>query len=168
MSVTIGPSTWWVRTKEAADYYARICPLGTILPDGSAVWCRTLGQAWIVAPSSTQIADQWASGQYNYTLVGGVGGAASICCICEWSNVCNRLVCCGFNPCDWFIPCRDILFNSYNSRGFWDTFSSSATYWSSSEYIVTGACYVNFSTGQQINNDKSCTYCVRSVRCINL
>ena len=164
MSVTIGPSTWWLRTKEAADYYARICPLGTILPDGSAVWCRTLGQAWIVAPSSTQITDQWASGRYNNTLVGGV---ASICCICEWSNVCNRLVSCGFNPCDWFIPCNDILVNSYNCRAFWDTYSST-NYWSSGEFNASVACVVFFNNSGQCIFNKINTGCVRSVRCINL
>jgi hypothetical protein len=165
MSVVIGPTTWWLRSKEAADYYSRICPLGTILGDGSAVYRRTLGQAWIVAPASTQIGDQWASGCWNNTLIVGAGN--SLCCICNWPNVCNRLVSCGFNPCDWFIPCQDILFTAYNCRAFWDT-CSSVNYWSSSEKSASIACCVGFSNGGQGIPNKSDTACVRSVRCINL
>ena len=163
MSGIVGPSTWWMKTKEAADYYARICPLGTILGDGSAVYCRAGGLAWIVAPNCTQIGDAWASGRYNNTLIG------NLCCISEWPNVCSRLISCGFNPCDWFIPDQTTLFNGYNCRSYWDT-CSPPSYWSSSECIASRACFVNFSTGSQCNSYgcKSCTFCVRSFRCINI
>jgi hypothetical protein len=162
MSVIVGPSTWWVKSKEAADYYARICPLGTILGDGSAVYCRAGGLAWIVAPNSTQISDQWASGGYNSTLIG------TLCCICEWPNVCSRLISCGFNPCDWFIPDQATLFNGYNCRSYWDTFSPASLYWSSSEGAATLACFVSFVNGVQNQTSKSNTCLVRSVRCITL
>jgi len=166
MSVVIGPTTWWLRSKEAADYYARICPLGTILGDGSAVYCRSGGQAWIVAPFSTQIADQWASGCWNSTLIVGTG--CSLCCICNWPNVYNRLVCCGFNPCDWFIPCENILSNAYICRAFWDTFSLSV-YWSSSEDTASQARYSHWGAiGAVGSSNKTTACCVRSVRCINL
>ena len=168
MSVTVGPTSWWLRSKEAADYYARICPVGTILGDGSAVWCKTLGQAWIVAPNSTQISDQWASGRYNSTCV-SLTPSIEICRICEWPNVCSRLISCGFNPCDWFIPNLTILFNSNFCRAFWDT-SLSEQYWSSSECNVSAACFICFAAPVQtfFAHDKSCAWYVRSVRCINL
>jgi len=164
MSVVFGPSTWWLKSKEAADYYARICPVGTVLGDGSAVWCRTLGQAWIIAPVCTQISDQWASGRYNTTLICGVG--CSLCCICEWPNVCNRLVLCGFNPCDWFIPNNTILVNSYNCRSFWDTYCPQP-YWSSSEASCCTACFIDSPFGF-LSNPKTRIICVRSFRCITL
>jgi hypothetical protein len=165
MSVVIGPTTWWLRSKEAADYYARICPLGTILGDGSAVYRRAGGQAWIVAPAYTQIGDQWASGCWNNTLI--VGGGNSLCCISSWPNVCNRLICCGFNPCDWFIPDQNILFTAYNNRAFWDTYSSTI-YWSSSESNAAGACSLSFTNGIQSSLGKTNAWCVRSVRCVFL
>jgi len=161
MSGIVGPSTWWLKTKEAVDYYTRICPLGTILPDGSALYCKAGGLAWIVAPNCTQIGDQWASGRYNTTQVG------NLCCICEWTNVCSRLISCGFNPCDWFIPDQTTLFNGYNCRSYWDTCSSSL-YWSSSENNASNACSVLFNNGSQYNYSKCYTFCVRSVRCIQI
>jgi len=170
MSVTIGPTSWWLKTKEAVDYYVRICPLGTILPDGSAIFCggsdaRSGNQVWIVAPSCTQIGDQCASGCWNNTCI---STTRTMCCICEWPNVFNRLNSCGFNPCDWFIPNQTILFNSYNCRQYWDTCSLS-DYWSSSENSEASACGVTFGIGIQFSNGCKCgTYCVRSVRCITL
>ena len=162
MSVVFGPSTWWLKSKEAADYYARICPLGTILGDGSAVWCREGGRAWIVAPNCTQISDQWTSFRYgNSSTVG------EKCCICDWANVCSRLISCGFNPCDWFIPNQTILFTSYSCRAFWDTYSF-CCYWSSSECNASNACTVLFTNGSQSSGGKSTTACVRSVRCVCL
>jgi hypothetical protein len=166
MSATFGPSTWWLKSKEAADYYARICPVGTILPDGSAVFCKTLGQAWIVAPNCTQITDQWASGRWNNCLIVGAGNCLP--CICDWPNVCNRLVCCGFNPCDWFIPCQSIFVTAYNCRAFWDT-CSSYCYVSATENSAGYPCGVNFNDGTPcISQGKAGAACVRSVRCITL
>jgi len=165
MSGIVGPSTWWLKSKEAADYYARICPVGTVLGDGSAVYCRGGGLAWIISPNCTLICDQWASGRYCTTLICGTG--CPLCCICEWPNVCNRLVCCGFNPCDWFIPCQDILVTAYNCRAFWDTCFSTC-YWSSTENTASIACSYNFILGPQSNALKTIAcYSVRSVRCIS-
>jgi hypothetical protein len=165
MSATIGPTTWWIKSKEAADYYARICPVGTILPDGSAVYCKQGGQAWIVAPNCTQISDQWASGCWNNCLL--VGATNSLCCICSWPSVCSRLSSCGFNPCDWFIPDQTVLFNSHFCRSFWDI-CSSTTYWSSSENTAFIACVAILANGCQCSSLKSETRCVRSVRCVCL
>ena len=165
MSFIVGPTSWWVRSKEAADYYARVCPVGTILPDGSAIYRRDVGQSWIVAPASTQISDQWISNRCPGISMG------ILCCICEWTNVCSRLVCCGFNPCDWFIPTCDILNTAYSCRACWDTCSTSTNYWSSTESISTDARLLPFNsngTGTLSTGSKSTPSCVRAVRCINL
>ena len=172
MSVTIGPTSWWLRTKEAVDYYARICPRGTILPDGSAIFCggsdaRSGGQVWIVAPSCTQVSSQWASGCWNNTCI---STTRTMCCLCEWPGAggpCARLIACGFNPCDWFIPNQTILFNSYNCRQYWDT-CTLTNYWSSTEGSATNACLVRFNYSDQFCASKSFPLCVRSVRCISL
>jgi hypothetical protein len=162
MSFIVGPTTWWVRSKESVDYYARACPVGTVLQDCSAVWCKCGGLAWIVSPICTQIADQWASGQYNTTLV---GSTRQPCCICEWPNVCSRLISCGFNPCDWFIPNNTILFNAYNCRAFLDTGGGNC-YWSSSETTCCSACLVSLVLGQVCFANKCANWSVRAFRCV--
>jgi hypothetical protein len=162
MSFIVGPTTWWVRSKESVDYYARICPIGTVLQDGSAIYCKAGGLAWIVAPNCTQVGSQWAGGQYNNTLIGTF---KNICCVCEWPLVCTALINNGFNPCDWFIPDQTTLFNAYNCRSNWDT-CSSIYYWSSGEINASIACIVRFQYNDQFSSLKSITNSVRSVRCI--
>ena len=174
MSATIGPTTWWLKSKEAADYYARICPVGTVLGDGSAVYRRDGGLAWIVSPISTQSGQQWANGTYNVVCATSLG--KQICCICEWSTCAGSIYCClianGFNPCDWFIPDQSILFTAYQcaAAGYWGGVAacSSAGYWSYSEFNASCACNVNFNNGGQSYGCKSDTSCVRSVRCVCL
>ena len=154
MGVIIGPTPWW------QNNLLRACPVGTILPDGSALICKSGGTAWIVAPSCTQVCSQWAGGQYNSTLVGAK------CCISEWPALNTLMLQCGFNPSDWFIPCLSILQNpGYTCRTNWDTFSS-ACYWSSTECSSTYACRVNFGNGGTTGNFKTCTDCVRAFRCV--
>lgn len=171
MSVTIGPTSWWLRTREAVDYYARICPRGTILPDGSAIFCggsdaRAGGQVWIVAPSCTQVGSRWASGCWNGICI---SPTRTICCLCEWPGVggpCAQLISCGFNPCDWFIPNLTILINANLCRQYWDTFTSTC-YWSSSEVGQTTGAFVSIGSGEA-SALKSIVYSVRAVRCITL
>jgi hypothetical protein len=168
MSVTVGPTSWWVRSKEATDYYARICPRGTILPDGSAIFCggsdcRAGGQVWIVSPSCTQVCSSWAGGQYNNCLIEGI---KNISCICEWPGLCSRLISCGFNPCDWIVPNKSVLQTSYCCRQYWEC--SIAPYWSSTEFNSTSACVLDFSNGSLVPVPKVNTYCVRAIRCITL
>lgn len=112
MSFIVGPTSWWVRSKEAVDYYARACPVGSIMPDGSVVYCKAGGLAWIWAPPHTSSREQWAGGQYNTT---SVGSAKQICCVNEWQCHCARLIAYGFNPCDWFIPSLTQAISIYNS-----------------------------------------------------
>jgi hypothetical protein len=169
MSFIVGPTTWWVKSKEAADYYARACPPGTILQDGSAVYRKAGGLAWIVSPFSTQVSSQWIGGQCPGVCI---GTTKTTCCICEWSALCSALLNNCFNPCDWFVPDQSTLFTAYQCAvaGCWGGASaySPTTYWSSSEGNASIACLVSFNNGSQDNYDKSSTICVRSVRCINL
>ncbi len=159
MGFGIGPSSSWMRTKEAADYYAIRCPVATTLGDGSRIFCKTGGRAWVVAPSSTQVGSQWAGGQYNSSLCG------VRCCIFEWLGVCIALLNNGFNPCDWFIPTLSQLQSGYNCRANWDTFTSSC-YWSSTEDLTIAGCYVSFISGTSLCCSKSYLHCVRSIRCV--
>jgi hypothetical protein len=160
MPLTIGPSAWWLRTKESINYYAKCCPVGTTLPDGSKIICKAGGTAWIVAPASTQVSMAWAGGQYNSTLVGDK------CCISEWSTLQNALIAGGFNPTDWFVPNITQLSNpGYNCKTQWDS-CSSAYYWSSTETGATYACCVLFNNGNANYLNKANTYCVRAFRCV--
>ncbi len=162
MGITIGPVDWWVATPDGIDSMAISCPLGTILPDKSAVICRAGGVAWIVAPATTQVIESWAGGQYNTTLVGDK------CCVSEWSSLCSALVSAGFNPGDWFVPCYQLLQNpGYVCRTNWDSFSVTC-YWSSTEFSATNAYGLSyFSGGGACSNlTKASTRCVRAFRCV--
>ena len=173
MSGIVGPTSWWVRTKEATEYYSRICPAGTVLPDGSAIYRRAGGQSWIVSPMCTQASQQWAAGNYNNSSATDAG--KFICCVCEWPGACG-LCCCltvnGFNPCEWFVPDTNTLYIAYCCAvaGCWggpNTYSF-AYYWNNVEGGNTTASVVNFNTGfftEFLN--KSVTRCVRAIRCIN-
>ena len=158
MSITIGPSSFWLRTKEAADFYAVRCPVGTTLGDGSVVICKAGGVAWIVAPNLTQVGQTWNSS--TTTQVGDK------CCICDWPTLCACMVSRGFNPCDWFVPSSVQLNNpGYVCRTQWDTFASTG-YWSSTEVSSTSACAQGFNNGCILSLTKTSTFCVRAFRCV--
>jgi hypothetical protein len=175
MSGTVGPTSWWLRTKEATDYYARICPAGTVLPDGSAIYRRAGGQAWIVSPMCTQASQQWAGGFYNNTSA--VSAGKFICCVCEWpgaGGLCNCLIANGFNPCEWFVPDINTLCIAYCCRDFWGGLNtySLACYWTSIEAdgpsaptLASFGCFINgtFSAFTAKSNSS----CVRAIRYIN-
>jgi hypothetical protein len=136
MGVIFGPTPWWQNS------LIRACPVGTILPDGSAIICKAGGTAWIVAPSCTQVTSQWAGGQYNSTLVGDK------CCISEWAGLNALMLQCGFNPSDWFVPSISVINNpGYVCRANWDVAPFSTYYWSSTECISTQAYLTNLTPG---------------------
>jgi hypothetical protein len=90
-----------------------------ILPDRSALICKSGGTAWIVAPQYTQVSATW-----NGTTTELVGDK---CCVCDWSSLCSCLISRGFNPSDWFVPSRTQLQNpGYVCRTNWDSFSSTS------------------------------------------
>jgi hypothetical protein len=78
----------------------------------------------------------------------------------------------GFNPCDWFVPCQDILFIAYQCalQGCWGgTFAYSiASYHSSTEVNAICQCGVFFDCASQGFSYKCNTCWVRAFRCIIL
>jgi hypothetical protein len=151
MGLLVGPTPWW------QSNLVSVCPAGTFLPDGSSIICKSGGTAWIVAPSCTQVTSAWAGGQYNSTQVGNK------CCICEWPGLETRLISCGFNPCDWFVPSHTQLQNpGYVCRTNWDSFSGG---WSSTEFNATNACCVG-NNGATNAPSKTAGYSVRAFRCV--
>jgi hypothetical protein len=158
MGVTIGPADWWVASPQSINSLAISCPVGTTLPDGSRIICKAGGTAWIVAPESTQVGQTW-NGTTNQ-LVG------NRCCVCDWPTLCSRMISCGFNPSDWFVPSSAQLNNpGYVCRTQWDSFAS-ACYWSSTEIIATFACGQNFNSGNFGSSNKTNAFCVRAFRCV--
>jgi len=158
MGITIGPVDWWVESPESTNSLIPYCPEGTVLPDKSAIICKSGGTAWIVAPATTQVSQTW-----NGTTTDLVGDK---CCVCDWSSLCSALVSAGFNPTDWFVPCYQLLENpGYVCRTNWDSFSAFC-YWSSTECSATEACGFRYTAGSASSPGKACTYCVRAFRCV--
>ncbi len=154
----IGPSPFWMRTKESADYFAIRCPVATTLGDGSRIFCKTGGRAWIVAPSCTEVFPVWARGTATCVLL-------DKCCIFEWATLNIRLVSCGFNPCDWIVPTLSQLQSAYTCRTFWDP--SGYAYWSSTELSASTANNINWSSGTLCGTCcKTCGFYVRAIRCV--
>ena len=118
--------------------------VGDTLEDGSIVLKKENGLALLVAPAFTEVSCTWSK---------------------EFSEVIESLKNNGFNPSQWFIPTVEqlqlayaVLPNEFNKD--W--------YWSSSECNASNACDVYFNSGNQNNNNKCLTSCVRSVRCVCL
>ena len=159
MGITIGPVDWWVASPKSTNSLIPYCPEGTVLPDGSAIICKSGGTAWIVAPVTTQVSATW-NGTTD-TLVGDK------CCVCDWSSLCSALVSAGFNPADWFVPSSTQLSNPGSvCKTKWDVYNpNSCGYWSSTEYDSTCGVCVN-CCGGLIGVPKSSTVSVRAFRCV--
>jgi hypothetical protein len=152
MGLIIGPTPWW-----QSDLVAET-PESGALPDGSRIICKAGGTAWIVAPACTQVGQTW-NGNTN-TLVGNQ------CCLSSWATLCSKMISCGFNPDDWFIPSISQLQNpGYVCRTNWDSFSA-RRYWSSTEFSNTCACNQPFVDGCSIAYCKVLSQCVRAFRCV--
>jgi hypothetical protein len=158
MGITIGPADWWVASPDSLSSLIKSCPVGTVLPDKSAIICKAGGTAWIVAPASTQVSATW-----NGTTTELVDDR---CCVCDWPTLCSAMISAGFNPSDWFVPSVTQLQNpGYCCRANWDSFSG-ATYWSSTEFNATIACFVDYNYGTAGGSTKTNTRCVRAFRCV--
>ena len=110
--------------------------------------CKTGGNiAWIVATKTSEVSRTW---------------------YCRDDAVLTASTCSGCIGV-WFIPtCGQLQNPGYTCRTYWDSFSSSAFYWSSTERNATHAWFVNFGTGGQSFSyfGKADTYCVRAFRCV--
>lgn len=117
--------------------------VGDTLEDGSIVLKKENGLALLIAPKSTEVQCQWTV---------------------QFSDVFDKLSSEGFIPSQWFIPTVEQLQLAYKVVP--DEFNNE-WYWSSTESNASSACIVNFNSGFQFKGSKSCTFCVRSVRCIS-
>ena len=167
MGVTAGPADWWVASPEAIDSLAIGCPVATTLPDDSRIICKAGGKAWIIAPCYTEVIERWG----NYTACGAIDNMGSVFCDITSTNfpvLYNRLISCGFNPSDWFVPCFQLLQNpGYVCRTNWDSVYTLTAYWSSTEFDATQAYCVRFSLGDggPAGSKVSC-FPVRAFRCV--
>jgi len=153
MGLLIGPTPWWQQN------VITVSPVGTILPDRSAIICKAGGTAWIVAPASTQVGQTWTNGAFS-----NVGNKP---CVCDWTTLCARMISCGFNPGDWFVPSSAQLQNpGCVCRTRWDSFSATF-YWSATQVNNTNGCIVSFTgSGVSCVNNKGYICCVRAFRCV--
>ena len=158
MGITIGPADWWVASPQGYSGLIAGCPAGTILPDGSALICKAGGTAWIIAPNCTEVNQTW-----NNSTTTQVGNK---CCVCDWPTLCSKMISCGFNPADWFVPSQAQLQNpGCVCRTQWDTYAI-GMYWSSTECISTNAMFVCISTGTSDCAGKAGACSVRAFRCV--
>ena len=116
--------------------------VGDVLEDGCIVLKKENGLALLVAPKSTEVKAEWSK---------------------EFTPVFKKLEEQGFNPSQFFIPTKEQLLLAYQEikRHF-----SAAGYWSSTEIIATGACFVGYNLGNTASLSKAFAYCVRAFRCV--
>ena len=159
MGITIGPVDWWLASPQSFSGLITSCPAGTQLLDGSRIICKAGGTAWIIAPNCTQVSQTW-----NNTTTTQVGNK---CCVCDWPTLCTRMISCGFNPGDWFVPCYQLLQNpGFVCRSKWDVCNMGVLYWSSTEVSATSGNDVFFNAGDCRITAKSTLGCVRAFRCV--
>jgi hypothetical protein len=114
--------------------------------NGSRLICKSAGIGWIVAPSTSQVSRTW------YCRNDALLEAEKITQIC-----CTQ----------WFVPTFSQLQNpGFCCRAFWDSYSPSGYYWSSTELNDTCACALRFSSGYVVICSKLNTLCVRAGRCV--
>ena len=114
--------------------------------EGGFLICKASPLRWVVSPFSAQVTRDWYSRNDANTTAQSASG------------------CTG-----WFVPTRPQLQNpGYCCRSFWGPSPcySSATYWSSTEFNATGACFVHFVNAVVGASDKTATYRVRAFRCV--
>ena len=154
MGILIGPTPWWQAN------IVSVCPVGTILPDGSAIICKAGGTAWIVPPVSTQVSPTW-----NNSTITQVGNK---CCVCDWPSLNTAMINAGFNPADWFVPNASQMINpGRECSGLWPNLTSSQSYWTSSESNATNGCTVRFNhAAGPFATSKTSTAPIRAFRCV--
>jgi hypothetical protein len=152
MGILIGPTPWW------QSLVVSTVPVGTILPDGSALICKAGGTAWIVAPANTQVSQTW-----NNSTSTEVGNK---CCVCDWPTLNTCMISRGFNPSDWFVPsCGQLQNPGHVCRTQWDTFSA-GPYWPSTENGGGNSFCIFIGTGVVQGSNKGNSFFVRAFRCV--
>lgn len=164
--------------------YAKVCPVGTGLPDGSSIICKAGGRAWFVAPKASEII---------CTRIGDP--SCCFTCCCGYGAAINRAVQVT-GVTGWFIPTLAQIINpGYCCRVNWTTtlagITSTSDYntccvcdpglgvYAASAYVgeacvanfraPTNYCGINFSDGSQAGYDitDSVNYVfMRTFRCV--
>jgi len=141
MAIVLGQTTWhWQATENP-----RCVALCATLSSGGIMVCKSLGTAWIIAPSCADLQRTWYCREDAVTCAKQVTTATS-----------------------WFIPSCDVVKNAYfNCRSNWGAGASNDTYWSSTEFDATTAYGTIFANGQTIALNKSQSYRrARAIRCV--
>ena len=153
----IGPTPWW------QSNIVKSCPVGTTLPDGSRIICKAGGTAWIVAPACTEVGSTWA----NSAIVGCVSPTGDLPSVSCWATLCSRLIACGFNPADWFVPnCVQVSTPGYVCRTQWDSYANCCAYWTSTESSSIYAWGICAGGSLSAASPKGTVNCVRAMRCV--
>ena len=127
---------------------------------GGRLFCKSgTGIAWIVAPVATEVSATW-----NGSTSGVVGNKPLVS---SWSSLSTALTNAGLTPSQWFVPSYTQLLSGSRCKTYWDSWSSDNSYWSSTEYDSTCACYVFFpvNAGGPFAT-KTTNYRVRAFRCV--
>jgi hypothetical protein len=112
--------------------------------EGGYLICQASSVQWIVAPSSAEVSRDWYSRNDANIRAQQVSG------------------CTG-----WFVPtCGQLQNPGYTCRTYWDSYSTSTSYWSSTE-TNSGNAWLVFLTGGATINLKANTRCVRAFRCVS-
>ena len=112
---------------------------------GGQVICTSSGTAWIVAPRYAEVGRNWANRDDAVLTANSISSPFT----------------------GWFVPTITQLQNpGYCCRTYWDLFSSTTCYWSSTECNATGGGGVNFTSGGAGYRNKTLSVCVRAFRCI--
>ena len=148
MAGVVGFTDFWIYGDgRGLKYFAESCSLGTCIPQlgGSRIICKNGGLAWLVAPISTEVSRTW------YCREDAVTRAIAVTSLTT----------------GWFVPtCGQLCNPGYLCRSFWDSYSSSAFYWSSTDINSGTACSVYFSNGNAYITNKAESPCVRAFRCV--
>jgi len=153
MAGVVGFTDFWIYGDgRGLKYFAESCALGACIPQlgNSTIICKNGGIAWLVAPISTEVSRTWYCRDDAVTTAGSITGLTTS----------------AFSSTGWFVPCIGQLQTGYSCRSFWDSYTSSTTYWSSTEFGSGDACGVNFNTGIAGGDGKTYTRCVRAFRCV--
>ncbi len=118
------------------------CNVGCAVRGGGNVFRKTGGIIWIIAPSTTQEGGSWPMGYCN-----GDSGPTP--------NKAQRVT----GRSGWFIPDIGMLQCGWACRTYWDTYTTTTSYHSSSEYSSSNQKAVDFANNGTIrcNCNKAAT-----------
>jgi len=126
----------------------------------------------IAAPADQSTGIQWYNG--NYIITGatgttlGTGNSNTVAIVNSQgpgnyaAMLCNDLVLNGYD--DWYLPSTGELYILYINRTAIGGFSTNNNYWTSTEFDVTNAFFLDFNNGNLPWTDKASQWRVRAIR----